>query len=87
MQATGNAQNLKIKLNAPALYELYPGLSGRAYGDLSVQSQPRLKATANIAVDNFAFNTLVSIKNFVSRVIAYFRNNTNSVNSKIRQFT
>ncbi|MFH4299254.1 hypothetical protein WAJ01_22920, partial [Acinetobacter baumannii] len=62
LQATGNAQNLKIKLNAPALYELYPGLSGRAYGDLSVQSQPRLKATANIAVDNFAFNTLVSIK-------------------------
>ncbi|OWW84955.1 hypothetical protein A7A60_16360 [Acinetobacter baumannii] len=48
LQATGNAQNLKIKLNAPALYELYPGLSGRAYGDLSVQSQPRLKATANI---------------------------------------
>ncbi|MFI7969071.1 hypothetical protein ACFMKD_34540, partial [Acinetobacter baumannii] len=25
LQATGNAQNLKIKLNAPALYELYPG--------------------------------------------------------------
>jgi translocation and assembly module TamB len=24
LQATGNAQNLKIKLNAPALYELYP---------------------------------------------------------------
>lgn len=62
LQATGNAQNLKIKLNAPALYELYPGLRGRAYGDLNVQSQPRLKATANIAVDNFAFNTLVSVK-------------------------
>lgn len=87
LQATGNAQNLKIKLNAPALYDLYPGLSGRAYGDLSVQSQPRLKATANIAVDNFAFNTLVSIKNFVSRVNCLLRNNTNSVNSKIRQFT
>lgn len=68
LQATGNAQNLKIKLNAPALYELYPGLSGRAYGDLSVQSQPRLKATANIAVDNFAFNNLVSVKNCVYRV-------------------
>lgn len=62
LQATGNAQNLKIKLNAPALYELYPGLRGRAYGDLNVQSQPRLKATANIAVDDFAFNTLVSVK-------------------------
>ncbi len=37
-------------------------LSGRAYGDLSVQSQPRLKATANIAVDNFAYTNLVSIK-------------------------
>ncbi|MGR2824510.1 hypothetical protein FY048_03080 [Acinetobacter sp. 1124_18A] len=62
LQATGNAQNLKIKLNAPALYELYPGLRGRAYGNLNVQSQPRLKATANIAVDDFAFNTLVSVK-------------------------
>lgn len=62
LQATGNAQNLRIKLNAPALYELYPGLQGRAYGILNVQSQPRLKATANIAVDNFAFNDLASIK-------------------------
>lgn len=62
LQATGNAQSLKIKLNAPALYELYPGLQGRAYGSLNVQSQPRLKATANIAVDNFAFNELASIR-------------------------
>ncbi len=29
---------------------------------MSVQSQPRLKATANIAVDNFAYTNLVSIK-------------------------
>src|SRR5690606_17581850 len=62
LQATGNAQSLKIKLNAPALYELYPGLQGRAYGSLNIQSQPRLKATANIAVDDFAFNDLVSTK-------------------------
>ncbi|WP_332604687.1 translocation/assembly module TamB domain-containing protein [Acinetobacter sp. ESBL14] len=62
LQATGNAQNLRIKLNAPALYELYPGLRGRAYGSLNVQSQPRLKATANMVVDNFAFNDLVSIR-------------------------
>ncbi|WP_336944023.1 translocation/assembly module TamB domain-containing protein [Acinetobacter modestus] len=62
LQATGNAQSLKVKLNAPALYELYPGLQGRAYGVLNVQSQPRLKATANIAVDNFAFNELASIR-------------------------
>ncbi|MFM6957383.1 MAG: translocation/assembly module TamB domain-containing protein [Acinetobacter sp.] len=62
LQATGNAQSLKIKLNAPALYELYPGLQGRAYGSLNVQSQPRLKAIANIAVDNFAFNELASIR-------------------------
>jgi translocation and assembly module TamB len=26
LQATGNAQSLKVKLNAPALYEIYPGL-------------------------------------------------------------
>lgn len=38
------------------------GLQGRAYGNLNIQSQPKLKATANIAVDNFAFNNLVSIK-------------------------
>jgi len=62
LQATGNAQNLQIKLNAPALYELYPGLRGRAYGSLNVQSKPRLKATANMIVDNFAFNDLVSIR-------------------------
>lgn len=62
LQATGNAQSLKIKLNAPALYELYPGLQGRAYGSLNIQSQPRLKAIANIAVDDFAFNDLVSTK-------------------------
>lgn len=62
LQATGNAQNLQVKLNAPALYELYPGLQGRAYGSLNVQSQPRLRATANLAVDNFAFNDLVSVQ-------------------------
>lgn len=62
LQATGNAQNLAIKLNAPALYELYPGLRGRAYGSLNVQSKPRLKATANMMVDNFAFNDLVTIR-------------------------
>ncbi|ENX33889.1 hypothetical protein F889_02553 [Acinetobacter colistiniresistens] len=62
LQATGNAQNLRIKLNAPALYELYPGLRGRAYGSLNVQSKPRLRATANIMVDNFAFNDLVTIR-------------------------
>ncbi|MCH7329310.1 translocation/assembly module TamB domain-containing protein [Acinetobacter modestus] len=62
LQATGNAQSLRVKLNAPALYELYPGLQGRAYGVLNIQSQPRLKATANIAVDNFAFNELASIR-------------------------
>ncbi|EPF83402.1 DUF490 domain-containing protein [Acinetobacter gyllenbergii] len=62
LQATGNAQNLRIKLNAPALYELYPGLRGRAYGSLNVQSQPRLKVTANMMVDNFAFNDLVTIR-------------------------
>lgn len=62
LQASGNAQSLRIKLNAPALYELYPGLRGRAYGSLNVQSQPRLRATANMAVDDFGFNDLVSIK-------------------------
>lgn len=62
LQATGNAQSLRVKLNAPALYELYPGLQGRAYGILNVQSQPRLKATANIAVDNFAFKDVASVK-------------------------
>ncbi|OTG77678.1 hypothetical protein B9T33_15160 [Acinetobacter sp. ANC 5054] len=62
IQATGNAQNLQLKINAPALYELYPGLRGRAYGYLNVQAQPRLQASANIAVDDFAFNNLLSVK-------------------------
>ncbi|MFW2154086.1 hypothetical protein, partial [Acinetobacter gyllenbergii] len=32
VQASGNAQNLRLKVNAPAMYELYPGLRGRTYG-------------------------------------------------------
>ncbi|WOE42849.1 translocation/assembly module TamB domain-containing protein [Acinetobacter chinensis] len=62
IQATGNAQNLRVKVNAPALYELYGGLRGRVYGYLNLQAQPRLKATANLAVDDFRFNDLVSIR-------------------------
>lgn len=68
IQATGNAQNLRLKINAPALYEVYSGLRGRAYGYLNVQSQPRLQATANLAVDDFGFNNLLSIKNYVFKV-------------------
>ncbi len=62
IQATGNTQSLKVKINAPALNQLYSGLRGRAYGNLDVQSVPRLKATANLAVDNFGFNELFSVK-------------------------
>ena len=62
LQATGNAQNLRLKINAPALYEIYAGLKGRAYGYLNVQSQPRVQATANLAVDDFGFNNVFSIK-------------------------
>lgn len=62
IQASGNAQNLRLKVNAPALYEIYPGLRGRAYGYLNMQVQPRLQASANLAVDNFGFNNLFSIK-------------------------
>lgn len=58
LQATGNAQNLRLKVDAPALYELYSGLRGRAYGYLNLQAKPRLSATANLVVDNFAFNGL-----------------------------
>ncbi len=61
LHATGNAQSLRLSINAPALYELYPGLKGRIYGNLNVQAQPRLKATANLAVDGFAFNDTLSI--------------------------
>ena len=62
IQATGNAQSLRLKVNAPALYELYGGLRGRAYGYLNMQVQPRLQASANLAVDNFGFNHLFSVK-------------------------
>ncbi len=61
LQATGNAQNLRLKVNAPALYELYPGLRGRAHGYINFQAQPRLSATANLMVDNFGFND-ISVK-------------------------
>ena len=62
IQASGNAQNLRVKIDAPALFEIYPGLRGRAQGFINVQSQPRISATANLSVDNFGFNDLVSIK-------------------------
>ena len=62
IQATGNAQNLNIKINAPALYEIYSGLRGKAYGYLNVQAQPRLKAVANLTVDGFNFDNLISMK-------------------------
>lgn len=62
VQATGNAQNLRIKLDAPALYELYSGLRGRAYGYLNLQAQPRLRLTTNLAVDNLALNDLFSVR-------------------------
>ncbi|ANF81897.1 hypothetical protein A3K93_06625 [Acinetobacter sp. NCu2D-2] len=62
LQASGNAQNLQLKLNAPALYELYPGLHGRAQGYINMQSKPRLQASANLAMDDFAFNNVLSIK-------------------------
>lgn len=62
LQASGNAQNLRVKINAPALYEVYPGLRGRAQGYFNLQSQPRISATANLVVDNFGFNNLISIK-------------------------
>ena len=62
IQATGNAQNLRLNINAPALYELYPGLRGTAHGYLNVRAKPHLSATANFAVDNFGFNNSLSIK-------------------------
>ncbi|MFV5492183.1 translocation/assembly module TamB domain-containing protein [Acinetobacter sp. ASP199] len=62
IQATGNAQNLQLKVNAPALYDLYPGLRGRAYGYINMQAQPRLRASTNLAVDDFAFNNLFSVQ-------------------------
>lgn len=62
LQASGNAQNLRVKVNAPALYEVYPGLRGRAQGYVNLQAQPRLSATANLVVDNFGFDNLLSIK-------------------------
>lgn len=62
LQASGNAQNLRVKINAPALYEVYPGLRGNAQGYINFQSQPRLSATANLVLNNFAFNNTLSIK-------------------------
>lgn len=55
LQASGNAQNLRLKVDAPALYELYTGLRGRAYGYINLQAKPRLSATANMVVDDFGF--------------------------------
>lgn len=62
LQATGDAQKLHLQINAPALYAIYSGLRGRAYGYLDVETQPRLKATANLAVDNFGFKDSLSVQ-------------------------
>lgn len=62
VQATGNTQNLSIKLNAPSLFNLYAGLRGRAYGYVNLTTQPRLKVMANLAVDRFGFNDTLSIE-------------------------
>lgn len=62
VQATGNGQNLNVKVNAPSLYNLYAGLRGRVYGYVNVQTQPRIKATANLAVDRFGYNDTLSIE-------------------------
>ncbi|MEB3767840.1 translocation/assembly module TamB domain-containing protein [Acinetobacter sp. MD2] len=62
VQATGNAQKLHVEINAPALYAIYSGLRGRAYGYLDFVTQPRLKAIANLAVDNFGFKDTLSIQ-------------------------
>ncbi|OTG88309.1 hypothetical protein B9T31_01980 [Acinetobacter sp. ANC 4558] len=62
LQASGNQQSLKIKVNAPALREVYAGLKGRAYGYLDIQSKPHLKVLANLAVDNLSFNNIFNIQ-------------------------
>ncbi|MFT4020972.1 MAG: translocation/assembly module TamB domain-containing protein [Acinetobacter sp.] len=67
IQATGNAQKLHLQVNAPALYAVYSGLRGRAYGYLDLETRPRIKATANLAVDNFGFKDMVSVKKLTVR--------------------
>ncbi len=62
IEATGNTQNLRINVNAPDLTDVYSGLTGRAYGYVNVQSQPRLEATANLAIDNFNYLNQIKLK-------------------------
>lgn len=62
VQVSGNVQKLDIRLNAPALYNLYPGLRGRAYGVVQMQTQPSIKATANVNIDQFGFGSSVSVE-------------------------
>lgn len=58
IQATGNAQNLALKVDAPALNQIYAGMRGRAYGYLNLKAQPRLSASANLIVDDFRLNDI-----------------------------
>lgn len=62
LQASGNAQTLRVKVNAPALYELHPDLRGRIYGFINLQAKPRLQASANLAVDEFKFGNALKIQ-------------------------
>lgn len=62
LQASGNAQNLNVRVNAPDLSIISPQLMGRIYGDVDLQTQPTLQVMANILVDNLAYANQYKLK-------------------------
>ena len=61
LQASGNEKQLDLKVSAPNLSEIHPSLSGKAYGYIAAQTQPRVKASANLSVDQLRFGNALRI--------------------------
>lgn len=62
MQVTGDQNQMLMRVNAPALYEIYSSLKGKIYGDLVLSRQQRLQLNSNLIVDNFAYDDVVMVE-------------------------
>ena len=61
--ANGNSNRLALDVNAPALNQLYPGITGRIIGRISLTGDKRQPdALINLKVDQFSFKNQITIQ-------------------------
>ncbi len=61
--ANGNASRLALDVNAPALHQIYAGLSGNVTGHITLTGNEKLPdALINLKLSNFAWNKQISIE-------------------------